>query len=562
MRLPRPLRNPWVLFSISLIFSIATFALIFFSIGDLRSRFAFRSALERLDVLEAQGDFGNAYQRELREAARHARRGREWSNLFHRAWNLSEPARWRLLVELGDPAVRTNPRDDRWRLIQAYGALRLGDRNRAYTILAPIDSESSLVNRLRLLTSVNAANPVQSQQRLEQLIVDYPSSTMFPAVRDALNNGDGAAQLTAWRETRAGVFLINAALHMASQRDRVGLRELQVHLERLPGADTGRVYLGAWLPNDEWLERQLRLLERDELFSPSVQLARAAALERTGRVSEAMDTLQEIRSTAPESSVIPFINETVFRISQELPDPFNPLEEALMYHEESAILRQFRAVYAIRREEPEVALLLLDGLDEDETNHHPWLLRRIMQFRSAPISGGTLERLQSDLWRYLNRNPDAEVVGAFLARLLAQRGDRAGLEELQRRYSHWDTPWMRAAALILDPDVSEDGELPEVIRSGTQWTDHYNRALFSLRHQLEHQMEQEIAALRRYHERQRDGTPERRDRREADVLVLEAEMLRIRGDHSTARRRVDQAIRRDPGREGLYSYRALIEGER
>ncbi len=562
MRVPQPFRNPWVLFTISLIFSIATFALIFLSLGDLQSRFAYRSSLERLDLLETQGDFGNAYQRELREAARHARRGREWSNLFHRVWNLPESSRWNLMVELGEPAVRTNPRDDRWRLIQAYGALRLGDRDRAYTILAPIDSESSLVERLRLLTAIHAAHPVQSEQRLEQLIANYPSSTMFPAVRDAIQVGDGAAQLNAWRETRAGVFLINAALHMASQRDRAGLRELQVPVERLPGADTARVYLAAWLPNDEWLERQLRLLGRDELFSPSVQLARAAALERTGRVSEAMDTLREIRSTAPESSVIPFVNETVYRISQELPEPFTPLEEALTYHEDSAILRQFRAVYALRRGETEVALQLLEGPDEEETNHHPWLLRRIMEFRSAPISGGTLERLQSDLWRYLNRNPDAEVVGAFLARLLAQRGDRAGLEELQRRYSHWDTPWMRAAALVLDPRVSENGELPEVIRSGTQWTDHYNRALFALRHQLEHQMEQEIAALRRYHERQRDGTPERRDRREADVLVLEAEMFRIRGDHTSARRRIDQAIRRDPGREGLYSFRALIEGDR
>jgi hypothetical protein len=119
---------------------------------------------------------------------------------------------------------------------------------------------------------------------------------------------------------------------------------------------------------------------------------------------------------------------------------------------------------------------------------------------------------------------------------------------------------MRATVLILDPEVSEDGALPPVIRSGTQWTDHYNRALFALRHQLEHNMEQEISSLRRFHERQRDGTPERRDRREADLLVLEAEMLRIQGNHSAALRRVDQAIRRDPQREGLYSFRALIEG--
>lgn len=560
MRLPRQLRNPWVLFTLSLIFSIAAFTLIFLSIGDIQSRFAYRSALERLDVLAARQEFGDAYQRELREAARHARRGREWSNLFHRAWNLPEPVRWRFLVELGDPAIRTNPRDERWRILQAYGALRLSDRSTALTILAPIDPASPLVEKLRLLTAINAANPVQSEQRLGQLIADYPASTMFPAVQAALHASDGATYLTAWQETQAGVFLVNAALHMAAERDHESVRELQVHLERIPESDPGRVYLAAWLPNDEWLERQLRLLDRDTLFSPVVQLARAAALERTGRVDEAMETLREIRDTSPAASVIPFINETIFRTSQELPEPLRPLEDARAYHDESPVLRQFRAVYALRAGENETALALLDGLVEAEVNHNSWLLRRVIQFRSAPISGGTLERLQSDLWRYLNRNPDAEVVSAFLARLLAQRGDRAGLRELQRRYEHWDTPWMRATVLILDPEVSEDGALPPVIRSGTQWTDHYNRALFALRHQLEHNMEQEISSLRRFHERQRDGTPERRDRREADLLVLEAEMLRIQGNHSAALRRVDQAIRRDPQREGLYSFRALIEG--
>lgn len=559
----------WVLLVVAVVLAIGTAVVIVVSSGDLRSGFALDHIMRRLDRLGTQGDYGDSYQESLRDAVQYARRPGDWIRLMRLAWDLPEPERWTLVRDLSGPAIRAMPRDHRWRIIGAYAAVRRGFPEEALELLMEVNPAGPVAQRLMVLAALDAPADQSSMTALEGLVASREELELPRRINAALRGDSSAALLQAGEETGVSAFFIQRALRAAQENDRETVDTAIPAVRRAAGSDTARLLLASWTNDDEWFFRLLRELPPREAVSPAVLTLRGETLLRAARIDEARTIYQELRTVAPLYHVAPFFNEAIIRMHRSERGVTALLQDGLHYHPESHPLLYLAATRAAREGRREEARSMVQRV---VAGHHPatpqwplheaWLLDRILEFRSEGSGAGPLERLQSDLWRYLNSHEDAHQAAAFLARILLARRDTAGLRELQRRYAPQDAPWARTVFIVQqDPHLSR-GEMEELMRSGTTWHERYNRALFALRHLGLPEARDEVAALRRWHERQGTPAPPQQVQREVDILMLEAELQRLLGDTAAALDLVDRAISQEAEREILHSYRALLAGVR
>ena len=563
MNLPGFLQNRWVLLALSILFALMTAAIILFSLEDIRAGFSLGHLIRQLDSRGEQGDYGAEYQQDLLDASQFARRPREWSRLIRLAWDLPEPERWTLIMDLSEPAVQMMPRDSRWRIIGGYAALRRGENERAAALLSGVRPAGELTQLLLVVSAVEPSNRSRSLEGLDQLSRSGEPLETVATIFQALRDDSVSALMAGWEATGVEAFLLNAALSAAARGDGDTLRQLLPELRATTSYPRSQATIAGWVGDDDWLFSVFQQLPPREAVSPPMLHLQAESLVRTGRVDAALELYREIQRVAPGYSHLPFLNEAVFLFRAGDAGAEDAALAGLESHPGNPDLLHTLAVLRLGRGDLDSARELLEPLRDDDTGlHRSWLLARILGYHSGSGSIASLERLESDLWRYVNRFPDADPVVGFLARLLAVRRDISGLDEIRRRYGPHTSTWTRTAHL-LEADRLQRPDMMEALLEGPEtWADRYNRALFALRFLPETLARQEIAGLRRWLERSVETAPGQKTNREVLVLMLEAELYRFYGDRRDVLERVDRAIELAPAAEALYSYRAVVDGQR
>jgi tetratricopeptide (TPR) repeat protein len=574
----RVIGSRWFLAVPAVIVALATVFIISLSLSSIRTSGLFQRALRRIEILDRRGDYGGEFQQELRSAAEHARNRDDWMKLLRSAWRLPGPDRWRTVYDLAATAAGATPSDASWRIIGSYAALRAGDPETARTMVLPVEtadlSTGETVEFLYLLAAMETGL-LETNGSVPHEMPDTGTG-IVEAVLQAMDRPDQETLWRAWEKTGVTAFALNSALYAArtgnSNAARRGFDAVADRYE-IPGADGGRqasLYLATWLGEGDRVFRQLRQFpDTREAVSREMLLLQADINMRQSQLEEARRIYRELQEVHPESSPLPFFNDAILTERIGDGDPDSILDEGLGYHPDSEKLLFLHAAGLIRRSRREEALTVLGSIlasgESLPRRHDYWLLTRVVRARIDFGRGVPPERLESDLWTYLNRNPDAHQVATFLARLSSLRRDQSALDQLASRYTPQDGPW--AATLHLMDRVERNSltEAEEMLPllvdredDTRQWTGRYNRALFALRFLPLSETEAEIEAFRAWLERSAVLPPEADHRAQISLLLLEAELARIRGNNSRAVMMIDRAIDLNPDNESLYSYRTLL----
>lgn len=557
------IRARWVLPATALVLTAATVILLSYSVGSLRTRAFFERTIRRIESLDRRGEYDADFSGELREAARHARTGADWRRILQLAWKQPEPARWDTIQELAATASGALPEEGRWKTIGAYAALRLGRSEQALATLEPVRPAGETVQHLRVLASIDRENPRDTRERMTRLLAGDPGDRATLLAR-ALGSPDAESLRLAWEETGIEAFALNAALSAAAEGKREDARSLATLLQESVTVARSAIYLAAWLQETDWLFRQLRRLPPRESVSPEIMLLQADGHLRHAQWDEARRIYLELQAVSPALSPLVFTNDAVLASRIQGDQVLPVLERGDPHHREDRHLQLFLAGTLVRENRTTEARERLERLLElYPENHEAWLLLRLLTARESAARGAPPERLESDLWTYLNNNHDAFVVASHLARMLFLRGNAGGLAELRRRYAPDAAPW--AAAIHADHAIRE-GRPEEaavllaenVTADPVHWTDHYNRALLALQFPAFADSTRGIEEFRRWLERYAI-LPENQNRRAlTHLLLLEAEAARLGGDERRARTILEEALSLNPDQESLYSYRARI----
>lgn len=578
----------WFLTVPAVIVAVATAVLITVSLGSIRTSGFFDRAIRRIEMLDRRGDYGSEYRQELRNAAEFARNHDDWIRLLRSAWRLPVPERWRTVQDLAATAAGSAPSENTWRIIGSYAALRAGDAEAARSLVLPVETsdhhEAETVEFLFLLAALEA--PADELEERTRHGMPSGGTRIVDAVFTALDHPDAETHWRAWEKTAVPAFALNSALHAAREGNREdarrGFEAVTDQFEVSTGVGSGRqasLYIATWLGESDRVYRQLRhLADREEAVTWEMLLLQADINLRQSQYDEARRIFQELREVHPDLDPLPFLNDAILTERMGDGDVEAILEEGLRYHpdsEELRFLRTTRLVRAGRREEALNSLQeILESLEEvtdsstasTGTRIHDYrLLERVLRARIDFGRGAPPERLESDLWKYLNRYPEAHQMATFLARLSALRRDRAALSQLTSRYSPQEGAWAATLHLIDRVERNLLAEAEEVLPflvaredDVRNWTGRYNRALFALRFLPLSESRRTIAALRTWLERSAVLPPEMELEARVALLLLEAEQARIEGDGSRAVSTIDNAIDLNPDNESLYSYRTLL----
>jgi tetratricopeptide (TPR) repeat protein len=547
------------LFSAALILSATTLVLIGVSIESIRDSVQFGRVMRRIER-------GDTATETLLEAARFARSLQDWQTVMRTAWNLDAPRRWEAVFALASPAMDRFPHDDRWRYAGALAALRRGDRSAARGLL-PIEQNApadDLKQYLRLLADIEPDNEENSRQRLRAYRDIAPEYTVLRAVAAAEIDPTISALRAAWERTSVGAYGVNAALEAAA----IGNREITEELVNLVrGADStpsaehesAPLYLALWLRDVDWLFEQLRALSGSRAVEPDILLVHADGMIQQGQLREARRFYRELQQVAPDHHAISYLNDAAITYRLGDGDPETILRAGLRAHRDSAELRAELAGVLIAREERVAAAQILGPSlvvpSAGEPRHRDWLLTRAVLGPRRPLS-----RLESDLWQYLNRHPEAEVVAQYLARFLVTRGDEVGADRLRGRYapdhSEWTTTlhlWRAAERQQLARAEELVGLLPD-----DSWTAHFNRTLFTLRHLPLTDVSEAIGRYEEWLDRGPELLPEEHARAELYALLLRVEYERLAGRTESALEQLQRALPLAPETLDLSSYRRLV----
>lgn len=560
-------RGRIAVFAVAVATAVATALLIGFSLGSLRDSVQFSRIFRRIE----QGDTSAEL---VLEALEYARRPREITELMAVAWERPEPGRWDLVGAVAVAGAERFPRDERWGLAAALAEIRRDRRTAALDRLltAPTDGPRSAVAQdLMLLAATDPTDPAATRQRLADLTDDTGSVGLEPAVAPVLHAVARAEAeqspetlRDAWQQTAVAAYAVNGALRAASAGDRETASELLEVLRRdgvVPSAQRfdAPLYLAAWLAEVDWLFSQLRSLDGPRAVEPAVLLIQAEGVLLQGQLREARRFYRELQTVSPGYDAIAFLNDAAITVRLGDADPVPILREGLAAHPGDPSLRSDLAALLVARDRRLDAATVMAPAAVDPPpapqRHRDWLLLRGILGPRQPLT-----RLESDLWEYLNDQPEAHLVAAFLARFLARRNDTAGMAQLRRRYPPEAGEWartMHAAAARADGDFAAAERL---LTEGSEdvWTTWYNRGIFALSHLPLPEAERVLEDYERWLDRGPALGDAMLERALRDAALLRAEYHRLAGDTAAARTAARRALSLSPGDERVRGYVALL----
>lgn len=548
-------RRRWFLFGFSVLFGLATAVVLVLSVSGLRDRVGFERVIRRIDQLVRAERFDQEYRDAIEDAAEYARTRGQFLRLLDHAWNLDDEARWSTIVSVTTLARNRHDQDRDFLQIESYARIRNGDRATAATLIEGMEDGLSL--RLRILAAIDLDQPDETVGRFTSLGADENAPELFQTLSRAFHQPGPADLFAAWEAFGSRAFAVNGALSAAVAGDREATRRSTTPLRASfdPEHPRPTLYLAAWLDDDQWLFSQLRSLEGRRVVEPELFLLQADGHVRQGQYPEAQAIYREIIATAPESSPIPFINLAVIN-ERYSPGPVDQLyREALQLHPQSRRLRLAWATRLIRRGDRLEAARVVAPIAVTERDDETWLLARAVLGVRRPVA-----RLESDLWEYINRYPEATDVAAFLARFLLLRNDREGLTVLESRYQPETAAWARILHAQAKMEQGEWRNAEELLAVGDSLEITYNRAVFALKHRDQNEYDRAISAYRADFERDVRITGTRRNRAEVLSLLLEAEAARLKEEPDTAIGYLDRAELLGYPSASVTRYRALLAG--
>ncbi|MEX2442263.1 MAG: hypothetical protein WD492_01565 [Alkalispirochaeta sp.] len=546
-------------FSAALIIAVVTMVMIGLSVDAIRDSVQFSRVMRRIE----RGDNATST---LLEAGQFARTTSEWQTLMRVAWDLDPPRLWEAVFALAQPAMRRFPEDNRWRYAGALAALRQHDRSEARTLL-PLDQGApadDLEQLLRVLVEIEPDHWERSRDRLSAFL-ELPSEyTVLRAIAEAETNPSLETYRDAWKLTSVGAYGVNAALEGAAVGDREGVRSLLTHIreaETLPPAErvSAPLYLAVWLQDIDWLFQQLRSLSGARAVEPEVLLLHAEGLIQQGRRQQARRFYRELQQVAPEYDPLAFLNDAAITFQERDGEPAEILREGVRVHPDSAVLRgELAGILTAQDERIAAAQVLGPSLLEHssgEQRHRDWLLTRAVLGPRRPLS-----RLESDLWLYLNDNPDADLVARYLARFLAARGDETGMDRLRERYAPGYSEWSTTLHMQHARRTGNYSQAESLMAlyPDDSWTARYNRVLFALYHLSLPEVSDSIDELQAWLGRGPDLSQDTYSRAEIDLLLVRVEQQRLAGDAEAALETLNQARRIAPDDLNLASYERLV----
>lgn len=547
----------WTLFGFALLFGLATAVVLVLSVSGLRDRIGFERLVRRIDVLDRAGRYDDEFREAIENAAEYARTRGQFLELLDLAWKLEDESRWPAIVSISARARDRHRNDVIFSQIESYGRIRTGDRLGAAELVSGRTDALSL--RLRVLAEIDLAEPVASRSRLTVLGQAEDAPALFKTVARAFNDPTPSELIRAWEVLGARAFAVNGALAAAIAGDRDTTRRASEPLRTRfdPESPLPTLYLAAWLDDDEWLFAQLHSLEGRRLVEPEFFLLQADGHLRQGQFREASAIYREIQETNPEASPLPFINLAVLgeRAGDETVDDL--YRQGLRYHETSRELRIAWGTRLIRQGRRLEAARIVAPVALRDDDPETWLLARAVLGSRRPVA-----RLESDLWVYINRNPDALSVAAFLARFLVIRNDQESLAVLRSRYGIGSAPWARIMHALAAIGAGDLVRAEEILSVGTGPDVAYNRAVFALLHRDTPEIDRAIAAYRAEFERDVRIPSDRRNREEVQSLLLLAESARIGNDPETAMTYLQRAELIGYSSTQVARYRALLAGAR
>lgn len=547
----------WILFGFAVLFGLSTATVLVLSVSGLRDRIGFERLVRRIDILVAAERYDEEFVTAIQDAAEYARTHGQFMRLLRLAWNLEEESRWPAIVTIAVRAGDRRSSDPVFAQIESYARIRTGDRAAAAELVA--GSDDPLSQRLRILAEIDPADSTGSRTRLTALGSGEEAPALFVTVARALADPAPADLIEAWEALGARAFAVNAALLAATAGDDATARRASDPLRTRfdPERPLPTLYIAAWLDDDQWLFSQLRSLEGRRVVEPEIFLLQADGHLRQGQFPEARAIFEEILTTGPEASALPFINLAVLNERNGIGDVDRYYRWGLRYHPTSRELRIAWGTRLIRQGRRLEAARVVAPVAVGPGDHETWLLVRAVLGVRRPLA-----RLESDLWEYINSHPDALDVASFLARFLTVRNDREGLAVLRGRYGEETAPWaqiMHARAALEREDWSR---AEEIFADGTGTDIAYNRAVFALHHRDRREIDRSIAAYRDEFERDIRITTERRRSAEIRSLLLLAEAARIGGDAEKAIAYLERAELIGFPSTGVSRYRALLAGAR
>ena len=552
-----------VVFVLSVLVAVGTVLIISLSIGSLRDSVSFSRVMR---FMEREGVDAET----LLEAARFARNRGEWRRLLQEAWRLDDASRWPTVRDIGLLAQDRFPRDDRWRFAAALAFIRLNDHESARDLL-PIrggDTAASILRQeLQLLAALDPEEREASTARLGDMAEAPDEATLLRAVGIAEREPIADHLLAAGEATGVTAYTLNGALRAAAAGDRPSAVAAAETIKTAIG-DVGRtavLYLSLWLTDVDWFFREVRALDGREAARPEVLLLQGDAHLQQGQRTEARRFFREVQAVAPAYDPRAFLNDAAASYHLGDGDPRRILRTGLDVFPLSPLLRgELAGVLVLNGQRLEAARVIAAGRTgvasanvprDPAVRHRDWLLLRAVLGQRTPP-----ERLEADLWRYLNDHPDAEDVAHFLARFLAFRNDEAGLRRLAERYDPAQGEWATTLHMILadlDGDTLRAEELATRLPLNT-WTGHYNRALFALRRLPTAEVRPVVTGYRTWVETSTTLDSYARSTARMHLLLTEAESLRLEGRREEALSRVDRALRLVPDDTSVEAYRALL----
>ncbi len=546
-------------FSAALLVSVTTIVTIAISVDAIRDSVQFSRVLRRIE----RGDTSTAT---LLEAAEFARSLREWQTIMRIGWELESPQRWETVFALAGPAMRHFPNDPRWRYAAALAALRLNDAAAARDLLPlePQDATADVKQFLRILADIDPEDRDRSLERLSAYR-DLPEAyAILRATGEAETSPSPAHYRNAWDLTRVGAYGVNAALEGAATGDRAGVEALVAHVREegaLPPAEreSAPLYLAVWLRDIDWLFEQLRSLSGTRAVHPEVLLIQGEGLVQQGRLEQARLFYRELQQVAPEYDQIAFLNDAAITHQLGDGDPRRILREGLRIHEGSILLRSELAGLLVAGNERLAAAQVLGPAlvprSSGDPRHRDWLLARAVLGPRRPLA-----RLESDLWLYLNENPEATVVAQYLARFLARRGDETGMDRLRNRYDPSIAEWSTTLHLLR---LRQEGNYSQAemlldLYPDDSWTARYNRVLFTVFHLPLPEIADTLSSFEDWLERGPQLSRSAYSQAQLAVLLARTEYQRLTGDTEGARETLSRATRLAPDDLNLSSYERLI----
>ncbi|MCG8481413.1 MAG: hypothetical protein MI724_20130 [Spirochaetales bacterium] len=551
-------RKTVVFFGAALVLAITTALVIGVSISSIRDSIWFVRIVRRMDA-------DGADREQLLDASRFARRATEWRQLARLAWNLSDHERWPSVRDVALLAADRFPRDDTWIQAAAYAMIRLGRHQEARELLGEPDGAGELRQYLHILAALDIDEPVLSTDRLAEFSDAPEGMDVLRAIGRATREPTAELLWEAWEATGVSAYGVNAALEAAGEGNREIARNAVGELRRSgrmpdPEYESAPLYLAIWLEEVDWLFEQLGSLTGRRAVEPTVLLIQGEGMLQQGQLDSARRFYREIHTAYPHYAELPYLNDAAITLRLGDGDPVPILRAGVANHPQSIELRGALAGVLTaggrRLEAAEViAPAVIEPAGEAIRRDRNWLLVRALLGTREPV-----ERLESDLWSYINDYPEAMIVAHYLTRFLIARNDGAGLADLRRRYAADAGSWATTTHLMY---MVEQGRFAEAeallsLLDGDSWTDAYNRALFAMRFLPLHEAQREVEAFRLRLNRGSDLHSETRRRASVHLALLEAELARLSDDGARARALVDRAIDVNPDMDLLYTYRAIL----